>query len=215
MQKSVHLTRIMRMYRALDQPDFPNFYLPFGGKLDPQNRWVKLAHLIPWKVIEAEYCQNFADSGMGAPALDSRIALGALIIKECLCLTDEETVAQIRETPCIQYFLGLHEYLQENLFDPSIMVHFRKRISPESIAKINNAIIQRSQPPQKNNDDDTAPPSQNSDEPNDLTTPAIEPEPPQSPAPNNGQLLIDASCTPADITYPTDLKLLNEALGKS
>ena len=26
-----------------------------------------------------------------------------------------------------------------------------------------------------------------------------------------GTLTIDASCTPADITYPTDLKLLNEA----
>ncbi len=28
---------------------------------------------------------------------------------------------------------------------------------------------------------------------------------------NWGTLIIDASCTPADITYPTDLKLLNEA----
>ena len=28
---------------------------------------------------------------------------------------------------------------------------------------------------------------------------------------NGGTLSIDASCTPADITYPTDLKLLNEA----
>ena len=28
---------------------------------------------------------------------------------------------------------------------------------------------------------------------------------------NWGKLTIDASCTPADITYPTDLKLLNEA----
>jgi IS5 family transposase len=28
---------------------------------------------------------------------------------------------------------------------------------------------------------------------------------------NWGMLSIDASCTPADITYPTDLKLLNEA----
>ncbi len=28
---------------------------------------------------------------------------------------------------------------------------------------------------------------------------------------NWGALTIDASCTPADITYPTDLKLLNEA----
>lgn len=203
------------MYRALDQPDFPNFYLPFGGKLDPQNRWVTLARLIPWKVIEAEYCQNFAHSGMGAPALDCRIALGALIIKERLCLTDEETVAQIRENPCIQYFLGLHEYLQENLFDPSMMVHFRKRISPESLILINNAIIQRSQPQQKNTHDEAAPPSQNSDEATGLTTPPAEPEASQSPAPNNGKLVIDATCTPADITYPTDLKLLNEAREKS
>ncbi len=28
---------------------------------------------------------------------------------------------------------------------------------------------------------------------------------------NWGTLSIDASCTPADVTYPTDLKLLNEA----
>jgi hypothetical protein len=29
--------------------------------------------------------------------------------------------------------------------------------------------------------------------------------------PNQGQLLVDASCAPADIRYPTDLSLLNEA----
>jgi hypothetical protein len=29
--------------------------------------------------------------------------------------------------------------------------------------------------------------------------------------PNQGSLLIDATCVPADIRYPTDLSLLNEA----
>ncbi|UIE40725.1 hypothetical protein [Leptodesmis sichuanensis] len=29
--------------------------------------------------------------------------------------------------------------------------------------------------------------------------------------PNQGQLIIDASCAPADIRYPTDLSLLNQA----
>ena len=33
-----------------------------------------------------------------------RIALGALIIKEKLKLSDEETVEQIRENPYLQYF---------------------------------------------------------------------------------------------------------------
>jgi transposase, IS5 family len=85
------------MYRADIHPELPDFYLPFGGKLDPQNRWVKLAQLIPWHLAEEGYRANFSASGMGAPAKESRIALGALIIKERLGVTDEETVAQIRE----------------------------------------------------------------------------------------------------------------------
>jgi hypothetical protein len=40
----------------------------------------------------------------------------------------------------------------------------------------------------------------------DLVKPADWPE-----GKNWGTLSIDASCTPADITFPTDLKLLNEA----
>ncbi len=28
---------------------------------------------------------------------------------------------------------------------------------------------------------------------------------------NKGKLIVDATCTPADIAYPTDLSLLNEA----
>ena len=204
------------MYRVLDQPEFADFYLPFGGKLDLQNRWVKLASIIPWKTLEGDYSLHFADSGMGAPALSCRIALGALIIKERLTLTDEETVAQIRENPYLQYFLGLREYLQENLFDPSMMVHFRKRISPEMLKRVNNAIITQNQPTQNTNPNDPSNPPHNHDDP---TAPPLPPpassETPPTPAPNNGKLLIDATCTPADITYPTDLKLLNEAREKS
>ena len=32
---------------------------------------------------------------------------------------------------------------------------------------------------------------------------------------NQGKLIVDATCTPADITYPTDIKLLNEAREKT
>jgi hypothetical protein len=28
------------------------FYLPFGGKLDPSNRWVVLSNVIPWQHLE-------------------------------------------------------------------------------------------------------------------------------------------------------------------
>ena len=36
----------------------------------------------------------------------------------------------------------------------------------------------------------------------------------EQPPPNSGKLIIDATATPADITYPTDLKILNAAREK-
>ena len=93
----------------LQQSEFVDFYLPFGGKLSASNRWVKLAGLVPWEKIEACYRQSLEGTAMGAPAKSARIAFGALIIKERLGVTDEETVEQITENPYLQYFLGLHE----------------------------------------------------------------------------------------------------------
>jgi len=57
-------------------------------------------------------------------------------------------------------------------------------------------------------DDDSGDPAESGNQlsPDDLVKPADWPE-----GKNWGTLTIDASCTPADITYPTDLKLLNEA----
>jgi transposase, IS5 family len=100
------LTHHFGMYRVDRQPAFPDFYLPFGGRLDPENRWVKLAKIIPWHLVEEDYQTRFATSGMGAPAKESRIAFGALIIKERLGVTDEEIAAQIRENPYLNTFSG-------------------------------------------------------------------------------------------------------------
>jgi IS5 family transposase len=70
------------MYRqsATGQLSFENFYLPFGGKLSGENRWVRLAELVPWEEFESEYAEQFSQ-GQGAPAKNFRMALGALIIK--------------------------------------------------------------------------------------------------------------------------------------
>ena len=43
------------MYRRehRHQLSFEDFFLPFGGKLSGDNRWIKLAELIPWDELEA------------------------------------------------------------------------------------------------------------------------------------------------------------------
>jgi len=101
-----------------------DFFLPFGGKLSGDNRWIKLAELIPWDELEDYYAAQFC-KGFGAPAKPFRMALGALIIKARLNLTDEELVEQIKENPYLQFFTGLEAFEYSAPFDPSMMVYFR------------------------------------------------------------------------------------------
>ena len=88
------------MYRRepRHQLSFEDFFLPFGGKLSGNNRWIKLHALIPWDELEDDYASQFC-RGFGAPAKPFQMALGALIIKARLGLTDEELVEQIKENP--------------------------------------------------------------------------------------------------------------------
>ena len=180
--------------KSLRQTEFEDFYLPFGGRLNSSNRWVVLAKKIQWDEFEDLYAANFSSSGQGAPAFNVRIALGALIIKEKLQLTDEEGVLHIEENPYLQYFLGFPEFRDTRPFDPSMYVHFRKRFGEDVLAEVNERIVKRAleQIKEPEADDDQEP-----------------------PVTHKGKLLIDATCAPSDIAYPTDLGLLNQAREKT
>ena len=114
------------MYRQTSpgQLSVENVYLPFGGKLSGENRWVKLAAMIPWETFETSYAAQFSE-GRGAPAKSFRMALGALSYQRAAGVSDDETVEQVRENPYLQYFLGLSEYSDRSPFDGSMMTHFR------------------------------------------------------------------------------------------
>lgn len=135
--------RVFHMYRRghRDQLSFEDFFLPFGGKLSGDNRWIKLAELIPWDELEDDYAAQFC-KGFGAPAKPFRMALGALIIKARMGLTDEDLVEQIKENPYLQFFIGLEIFQFSAPFDPSMMVYFRKRL-PESVVNDCNERIVR------------------------------------------------------------------------
>lgn len=131
------------MYREDDanQRKLDDFYLPFGGHLDEENRWVILSNKIPWSSLEEDYKNKLSGSELGAPAKPLRMALGALIIKEKLQISDREVVEQIRENHYLQYFIGQEGYKDEEPFDPSMMVHFRKRLDGELIQKANEILF--------------------------------------------------------------------------
>lgn len=185
------------MYRKTEQQlALENFHLPFSGKLNPNNRWVVLAHLIPWDTLEAKYAARFTGSRMGAPAKPVRMALGALLIKEKCGYSDTETVENITENPYLQYFIGLPEFQIKAPFDSSLMVHFRKRLRAKVLNEVNELICGIQEDQTKDSDSDNNPPNISSG------------------SYNQGTLILDATCAPADIRYPTDCSLLNEAREK-
>lgn len=209
------------------------FAMPFGGEMDPDNRWVHKRKLFPWKYIEELYEETLSGSDKGCPAIAASVAFGAIYIQEFFGITDRETVAQIQENPYMQYFIGYHSYSPEEPFDHSQMVTFRKRFSKEILDKINTRIAADalgllSEESVVNEEDNAAGEDDSSsggpasgesgtsgdpggsDELSDDTRTFEE-----KAAENSGQLLVDATCTPADIPYPTDVSLLNEAREKS
>lgn len=213
------------MYRKTSpQLTIDDFILPFSGKLSAENRWVQLAKIIPWDEIEKEYAFMFP-SDRGNVAKPVRMALGSLIIQARCGYTDRETVQQITENPYLQYFIGLKEYQLTKPFTPVALVKFRKRFNAKRLAKINELIITAEAAHKKaqresdngqedHHGDDHDPPTglvQDNSEP--ATTKERE-VPLEEPVPNQGTLILDATCTPADLHYPTDLGLLNEAREK-
>jgi transposase, IS5 family len=192
------------MYRKQEQTTIPpeNFELPFEGKLSEDNRWVIMASLIPWAEFEEEYSSLFS-AEMGAPAKSFRVALGALIIKEKLGISDRETVEQIKENPYLQYFIGMSSYINEAPFDASMLVYFRERINASLVNKVNQETVKRML------ETTSSTLVTESTEPTQKKTEELEKE--DNTPKNRGKLILDATCAPADISYPTDFELLNQA----
>jgi hypothetical protein len=85
-------------------------------------------------------------------------------------------------------------YSNEAPFEASMLVHFRERIGLELINKINRQMVKNQRE------------SQGEENPGKKLE-----EEAKNPRENRGKLILDASCAPGDISYPTDLNLLNQA----
>ena len=193
--------------RKLNQVSLFDKPAMFGGiALNPENEWVKLAGIIPWWVFEKKYAEQFP-SNMGQPACSLREALGSQIIKEKYQFSDEMTVEHIAMNPYLQYFIGLTEYRQTAPFDPSMMSRFRQRLTPEMLQDVNDVITGRKMAEQiaeeTDDHDDTGDGSGGGGSSGGKSKAKEEP--------NEGTLILDATCAPQAIRFPTDTSLLSEA----
>lgn len=113
----------------------------FSKKLNPTNRWVLLANLIPWDEICNIYLKSVPKQTTGRPGLSPRVVLGSVIIKYLCDTDDRETCSQISENIYMQHFLGYSSFSDEPPFDPSLFVTFRKILTLDLINQINEKIV--------------------------------------------------------------------------
>ena len=189
------------MYKSADktQTSFLDFNQPMGLRMNPDNRWIQMADKIPWDLFEVKYAGLFP-SGTGNVAKPLRMALGSLIIQNRFQYPDRELVEQITENPYLQYFIGLPGYQDTPPFDASTLVLFRKRITAEMLCEANEYLLTHK------DDNQPGPPSSGNG--------TDESSMPKKEETNKGTLAIDATCAPANIRYPQDISLLNEAREK-
>ena len=173
---------------------FSNFNQPLGLQLNPENRWVRKAETIPWDAIEERYAKLFP-SNRGVPAKPLRMAFGSLLLQKHIGCSDRELLEQITENPYFQYFIGLPGYQMEPPFVPSLLVEFRKRLTPEILGDINEMILEYNT--SDDDDDSSGMPSGGDDA--------------SSPENNSGTLILDATCAPQNIEFPQDINLLNQS----
>ena len=183
------------MYCKYQEPPITpeNFELSPGTKLSLHNRWVIMAELIPWDKFEEKYATLF-DEEKGVPAKSFRMALGSLIIKEQLGVSDRETVEPIKENPYLQYFIGLRTYSFESPFESSMLVHFRQRINSGLVNELNEEMVKQGKEKIEVKEENSGSESEAIGE-----------------SKNKGKLILDATCAPADIKYPTDFEIVNQA----
>ncbi|MCY7421007.1 MAG: IS5 family transposase [Chitinophagaceae bacterium] len=224
-RKAVRKRASTPVYVSPNQLTLWGFETPFGQALTTTNRWIKQSRLLPWDKIVRHYDVQFK-SEEGRPPINGRVVLGALIIKHMLYLSDRETVQQIQENVFMQYFLGYSSFTNESPFSPSLFVSIREGLSLTVINAINDIVIAHCF---EKSAADGATSISTRDEPEQgdiwMTTLDTEDKFKGAPIsetsieiprlPNAGKFMMDATVAPHNITYPTDLKLLDAARKKS
>ncbi len=123
----------------MDQLQLFEKSLPFGGKLNRNNRWIRLAELVNWRELEGIYAKTFSTTGR--PGIRARYVIGSSIIKHKLECSDDEVAEHISENPYMQYFIGLPRYKYLVPYDTSTLSRVRGRLGNEEFEKFEQLLI--------------------------------------------------------------------------
>ena len=170
------------------------------SSLPKSNRWVLMGDTLPWGEIEKSYNAKLNNSFTGAGNKPARMVVGALIIKHKMNLSDEETILAIQENPYMQYMLGLSEFTDKPVFHPSLFVTIRTRLQIEDLNDFTSSLLaSASQSKDMGHPSDDCKDDSNDDVHTDSQGRL-----------HKGSMKVDATCSDAEVRFPTDVDLLED-----
>jgi transposase, IS5 family len=180
--------------------------------LDKSNRWVALGDHLPWVELEKVYNSRLGNLKRGAGNKPARMVLGAMIIKHKLNLSDIETIEIIRENPYMQYLCGLPEYTDKPIFDPSLFVTIRNRISEKELNDMTVCLMEKREREDENSNksNDGGLPGLETEASDDNAAPFVDTQGRE----HKGVLKIDATCADAEMRYPVDVDIIHDGCRK-
>ena len=117
--------------------------MPYGGKLDQNNRWIRLSDLIPWQKL-GNLHDSYFDPKRLSVVKSARLVVGLMIGKSKLGLSDEEILNYFYENPYFQYFCGFDNFVSKKskVMDPSLLTKRRRKLGEKYFLKFESEILE-------------------------------------------------------------------------
>lgn len=120
-------------------------------------------------------------SKTGRPATPTRLIVGLLYLKHSYNHSDEELISRFQENPYWQYFCGFHFFHQKAPCDSSVLSKWRKRMGEENLSILLEETLAQA-----------------------LELKILKPK-------ELEDVIVDTTVQEKNITFPTDMKLVNRA----
>lgn len=117
--------------------------MPYAGQIDEENRWIKMAGLLPWDELDGIYLRYFDDRKHGV-IKKCRLIMGLMVGQMIMEMSDREIVSFFHENPYFQYFCGQDTFvakLNSRVIHPSLLSKRRRRLGIEYMKAFESEVL--------------------------------------------------------------------------
>ena len=120
--------------KQVKTPQLNIFEIPLKSFINLNHELCILSSEIDWEEIEEEFSVYY--KSIGRPSIPLKKIIGLVLLRQIYNLSDEAIIERWIENPYWQCFCGEHVFQKDNPVDPSVFVHFRKRIGDKGAEKL-------------------------------------------------------------------------------